>query len=64
MTRHVPLPSDVEEAVREFTDPEHCLGDTRCLHPRAQNILVGGHIARGGHSVNRIEIARKDGENT
>jgi len=60
----MPLPSDVEEAVSKFTDPEHGLRDTGCLHSGAQNILVSRHVARGGHSVNRIEIAKEGGQNT
>jgi len=56
----VPLTSDVEETVSELAYSEHCLGDTRCLDTRSQNILVGRHVAGVGHALDRIKVTNKN----
>lgn len=52
-----PLTSNVEEAICEFSYPEHCLGYTGSLDTRTQNVLIGRHVAGMCHTLDRIKIA-------
>lgn len=50
------LPTNIEHSVRQVVDDEGGLGDTSCLDPGAQNILVVWHVIVGGNTVDRVEV--------
>ena len=45
------LASDVEEAVCEFTNSEHCFRNTGSLDTRAQDVLIRRHVTGMCHAV-------------
>lgn len=51
-----PLPTHIKQLVRQLPDLERRLRDTRCLHPRAQDVLVCGEVPRARHALDGAEV--------
>lgn len=53
------LTTDIEKAVSQFPNPEHCLRDTGRLNTRPQDILICRQVILLRHTLYLVEVTEK-----